>query len=47
MTATRRWWKTALGVVFTALMLFPVYWMVNVSLTQTSDLRRNPRTCSR
>ena len=42
MTSTRPWWKTALGVVFTALMLFPVYWMVNVSLTQTSDLRASP-----
>jgi multiple sugar transport system permease protein len=42
MIAKRPWWKTVLGLVFTALMLFPVYWMVNVSLTQTSDLRRNP-----
>ncbi|MCH7230541.1 carbohydrate ABC transporter permease [Glycomyces sp. L485] len=40
MTA-RSWWKTALGVVLTAFMLFPVYWMVNVSLTQTGDLRRS------
>lgn len=39
MTA-RPWWKTALGAVLTAFMLFPVYWMVNVSLTQTQDLRR-------
>jgi multiple sugar transport system permease protein len=38
----KTWWKTALGVVFTAFMLFPVYWMVNVSLTQTSDLRADP-----
>ncbi|WNM23741.1 carbohydrate ABC transporter permease [Demequina capsici] len=36
------WWKTALGVFFTAVMLFPVYWMVNVSFTQRSDLRANP-----
>ncbi len=36
------WWKTALGVFFTALMLFPVYWIFNVSLTQRSDLRKNP-----
>ncbi|SEI98413.1 multiple sugar transport system permease protein [Demequina mangrovi] len=36
------WWKTVLGLVFTALMLFPVYWMVNVSLTPRSDLRKNP-----
>ncbi|GAA4887586.1 carbohydrate ABC transporter permease [Streptomonospora salina] len=40
MTA-RPWWKTALGAVLTAFMLFPVYWMVNVSLTQTQDLRRD------
>ncbi|WP_084126780.1 carbohydrate ABC transporter permease [Demequina sp. NBRC 110054] len=36
------WWKTGLGLFFTALMLFPVYWMVNVSLTPRSDLRANP-----
>jgi len=38
----RRPWKTALGVLFTALMLFPVYWIVNVSLTKTSDMRADP-----
>jgi multiple sugar transport system permease protein len=37
----RSWWKTVLGVVFTAFMLFPVYWMVNVSLTDARDLRRS------
>ncbi|WP_069385553.1 carbohydrate ABC transporter permease [Cellulosimicrobium cellulans] len=42
MTTTRPWWKTVLGIVFTAVMLFPVYWMANVSLTRTSDLRANP-----
>lgn len=42
MTIRRSWWKTALGLLFTALMLFPVYWMFNVSLTQTSDLRASP-----
>lgn len=42
MTARRTWWKTALGIVFTALMLFPVYWMFNVSLTKTNDLRSDP-----
>jgi len=42
MTANRPWWKTALGIVFTAIMLFPVYWMVNVSFTRTSDLRSDP-----
>lgn len=35
-------WKTALGVFFVAVMLFPVYWMLNVSLTQTRDLRSDP-----
>lgn len=34
--------KTALGVVLTAVMLFPVYWMLNASLTRDEDLRRSP-----
>ncbi len=38
----RTWWKTVLGVFFVALMLFPVYWIVNVSLTRTRDLRADP-----
>jgi multiple sugar transport system permease protein len=42
MTAQRTWWKTAIGVVLTALMLFPVYWMINVSLTKTSEMRKDP-----
>ncbi len=42
MTQRRSWWKTALGIVLTGLMLFPVYWMINVSLTQTRNLRLNP-----
>lgn len=42
MTRTRRWWKTLIGVVLTAVMLFPVYWMVNVSLTQSGNLRKSP-----
>jgi multiple sugar transport system permease protein len=36
------WPTTLVGVLLTALMLFPVYWMVNVSLMQTSDMRRDP-----
>ncbi|SCG72597.1 multiple sugar transport system permease protein [Micromonospora humi] len=36
------WWRTALGLLFTALMLFPVYWMVNVSFTRDRDLRADP-----
>lgn len=35
----RSWPRTALGVLFTALMLFPVYWMLNVSLTRRESIR--------
>ncbi|WP_422771307.1 carbohydrate ABC transporter permease [Plantactinospora sp. WMMC1484] len=42
MTRSRRTWRTALGVFFTTLMLFPVYWMFNVSLTKTGDMRADP-----
>jgi multiple sugar transport system permease protein len=38
----RAWWVTAIGVLLTAAMLFPVYWMINVSLTKTSDMRKSP-----
>ncbi len=38
----RSWGLTAIGVLLTAVMLFPVYWILNVSLTRTSDLRRDP-----
>ncbi len=31
--------KTLLGLFFTALMLFPVYWMVNVSFTDRAAIR--------
>src|SRR6185312_2298436 len=34
--------KTALGVVLTAIMLFPVYWMINASFTTDQNLRKNP-----
>jgi len=39
---SRTWWKTGLGVLFTAIMLFPAYWMLNASFTRTSDLRADP-----
>jgi multiple sugar transport system permease protein len=40
MTGTRRaWWKTALGLALTAVMLFPLYWMLNVSFTERSAIR--------
>jgi multiple sugar transport system permease protein len=35
-------WKTAVGVLLTALMLFPVYWMVNVSFTADGNMRKSP-----
>ncbi|WP_405766629.1 carbohydrate ABC transporter permease [Streptomyces sp. NBC_01538] len=38
----RTWWKTALGIALTALMLFPVYWMLNVSFTRDQDMRKSP-----
>ncbi len=39
-TSGRR--HTVIGLVLTALMLFPVYWMLNVSLTPQQDMRKNP-----
>ncbi|MFJ5304500.1 carbohydrate ABC transporter permease [Streptomyces sp. NPDC088350] len=39
---SRTWWQTAIGVLFTAVMLFPVYWMLNVSFTRDQDMRKSP-----
>lgn len=36
------WGKTTIGVALTAVMLFPVYWMLNVSLTRDQDMRKSP-----
>ena len=33
---------TAIGVLLTAMMLFPVYWMINVSFTRDTDMRDSP-----
>ncbi|MFE2881988.1 carbohydrate ABC transporter permease [Streptomyces graminifolii] len=33
---------TLVGLLLTALMLFPVYWMLNVSLTPQQDMRKSP-----
>lgn len=33
---------TLIGLLLTALMLFPVYWMLNVSLTPQQDMRKDP-----
>jgi multiple sugar transport system permease protein len=38
----RTWAKTILGVLLTAAMLFPVYWMINVSFTRDQDMRKSP-----
>lgn len=37
---TRTWWKAPLAIVLTAVMLFPVYWMVNVSFTRRESIRK-------
>jgi multiple sugar transport system permease protein len=42
MTPHRTWWKTTIGVLLTAVMLFPLYWMINVSFTRDRDLRKTP-----
>lgn len=42
MKTRRTWWKTVVGIALTAIMLFPVYWMINVSLTKTSNMRKSP-----
>ncbi|MER6416995.1 carbohydrate ABC transporter permease [Streptomyces humidus] len=36
------WGKSTVGVVLTAVMLFPVYWMINVSFTRDQDMRKSP-----
>lgn len=33
------WWKTLIGVILTLIMLFPVYWMINISFTQRRSIR--------
>lgn len=34
--------RTVVGLALTAVMLFPVYWMINVSLTRAQDMRKDP-----
>ena len=34
--------KTLAGLALTAIMLFPVYWMINVSFTRDTDMRHDP-----
>jgi multiple sugar transport system permease protein len=35
----RTWSRTAIGLVLTGVMLFPLYWMINVSLTRREAIR--------
>ncbi|GAB3975604.1 carbohydrate ABC transporter permease [Actinoallomurus acanthiterrae] len=42
MSTVRRRGKTVIGLVLTAAMLFPVYWMINVSFTRDQDMRKSP-----
>jgi multiple sugar transport system permease protein len=39
---TKRILNATVGVILTAIMLFPLYWMINVSLTQPTELRKDP-----
>ena len=34
--------KTGVALLLTAIMLFPVYWMINVSFTKDTDMRHTP-----
>lgn len=39
MTHRPTWHKTLIGVVLTLIMLFPVYWMINISFTERRSIR--------
>ena len=36
------WGSTAVAVLLLGVMLFPVYWMINVSFTRDTDMRASP-----
>ena len=42
MKKRRNWRTTVVGLILTAIMLFPIYWMINVSLTPKDKLRADP-----
>ena len=42
MNRRKTWLKTGIGLLLTALMLFPIYWMINVSFTRDQDIRKTP-----
>lgn len=33
------WWKTLIAILITMVMLFPLYWMINISFTQRRSIR--------
>ena len=37
-----RRWRTGVALLLTAIMLFPVYWMLTVSFTPEQDMRKSP-----
>lgn len=41
-TTTRRWINFAMAIIICAILLFPLYWMFNVSLTKPQDLIQTP-----
>jgi multiple sugar transport system permease protein len=42
MMRRRAWWRTAAGLILTGIMLFPAYWMINVSFTSAQNMRQTP-----
>lgn len=33
------WWKTVIAIILTMIMLFPFYWMINISFTNRRSIR--------
>lgn len=42
MISTKSLSRTVIALILTAIMLFPLYWMINVSLTPQNQLRADP-----
>jgi len=40
--SAKSWPTTTVGIVLTAIMLFPVYWMINESFTTDQNMRKSP-----
>lgn len=39
MKGRKTWWKTIIALILTCIMLFPMYWMINISFTQRRSIR--------